>query len=76
MTSPSPAGELRAAATRLRSLDMAATPGNWRAEELPPNEDHRHPVHWVKTARVKKASRRSGFEQRLVLMPARVNHGG
>ncbi|MGW1135809.1 hypothetical protein [Streptomyces griseoluteus] len=27
----------------------AATPGPWTAVELPPNEHHKHPAHWVKT---------------------------
>jgi hypothetical protein len=44
-----PADELRTAAKLLRELAEAATPGNWWAEELPPNKHHNHPAHWVKT---------------------------
>lgn len=43
----SPVQELRAAATRLRSLATAATPGPWTAQELPPTNNHPHPAHWV-----------------------------
>ncbi|MEV0556280.1 hypothetical protein AB0I27_22860 [Streptomyces sp. NPDC050597] len=45
----SAADELRTAAAKLRALAEASTPGNWWAEELPPNEHHKHPAHWVKT---------------------------
>jgi hypothetical protein len=44
-----PAEEIATAAAKLRALAETATPGNWWAEELPPNEHHKHPAHWVKT---------------------------
>ncbi|MFF2184601.1 ead/Ea22-like family protein [Streptomyces sp. NPDC058155] len=44
-----PADELRTAAARLSALAAAATPGSWWAEELPANDHHKHPAHWVKT---------------------------
>ena len=49
MTAETPAAELCAAADKLRKLTESATPGRWEAEELPPNEHHKHPAHWVKT---------------------------
>lgn len=49
MGDPTPADELRAAVATLRKLASKATPGIWWAEELPPNEHHAHPAHWVKT---------------------------
>ena len=45
----SPAGTLRRAAETLRTASAAATPGDWTAHLLPPNEHHSHPAHWVKT---------------------------
>ncbi|MFJ6566578.1 hypothetical protein ACIQNU_04110 [Streptomyces sp. NPDC091292] len=44
-----PADEIRAASTRLRTRATAATPGTWRAEELPPDDTHARPAHWVNT---------------------------
>lgn len=53
MTDETPVGEssyrgaLLAAAKKLRDLGSGATPGEWRAEELPPNEGHPYPAYWV-----------------------------
>ncbi|MFK0140671.1 hypothetical protein [Streptomyces murinus] len=33
----------------IEAIANAATPGDWFAIELPPNEHHKHPAHWVKT---------------------------
>ncbi|HEX5568073.1 MAG TPA: ead/Ea22-like family protein [Streptomyces sp.] len=49
MTDTDPAATVRAAADKLRAHATAATPGQWRAKELPPNEHHKHPAHWVTT---------------------------
>jgi hypothetical protein len=43
-----PADRLRAAAALVRERRAAATPGEWTAHLLPPNEHHKHPAHWVK----------------------------
>jgi hypothetical protein len=32
----------------VRARLEATTPGEWTAVLLPPNEHHKHPVHWVK----------------------------
>lgn len=34
--------------TDIKAREQAATPGPWTAVELPPNEHHKHPAHWVK----------------------------
>lgn len=44
-----PADEINTAAIRLRELATASTPGHWQAEELPADQHHKHPAHWVKT---------------------------
>ncbi|MFD8970505.1 hypothetical protein ACFV0C_36885 [Streptomyces sp. NPDC059568] len=45
----SAADELRSAANILRALATTATPGIWTAKELPADDQHRHPAHWVTT---------------------------